>query len=169
MNVVNHTVFGWSITQTTFSDGDTQSAVYREDVRIEKSQSWMPWTKGERIFIEYPKTLTDADILAQRGNFVAKVDFAGKIFPKGRYVLKAVGDSENWCLNHSLNENDAPDMTCTWLSVGEKYTASKGTLFLIATGDTTIGTGPLAVEVTSNLLTVDALTNTAIFTFSRRK
>lgn len=166
---INHTVFGWMLTQTVFADGETQSAVYREDVRIERSQSWMPWTKGERVFAEHPAALTDPELLARRGNFVAKDDFAGKVFPKGRYVLQAVGDSENWCLNHAINGNDAPDMRCTWLRAGDVYQANKGDLLLIAAGATSLGNGPLAVEVSSESLTITANTEAAIFKFSRRK
>lgn len=169
MIITHHTIFGWLVTQTVFADGDTYSAVYREDVRSELSQSWMPWTKGERIFAEHPAALTDPEFLAQRGKFVAKVAFAGKIFPRGRYTVQAVGDAENWCLNHALNGNDAPELNCTWLQVGDTYATSVGDLLLVAAGETSVGSGPLAIEVRTPALVITANTEAAIFKFSRRK
>ena len=51
---------------------------------------------------------TDPYILARRGKFIPKVEFAGRVFPKGRYVVQAVGEAENWCFNSALNGNTAP-------------------------------------------------------------
>jgi len=169
MNTSRHTVFGWTIHRVQFADGETQAGIYRENTRLENSESWMPWTKGERDIIEHPAALTDPYILARRGKFIPKVEFAGRVFPKGRYVVQAVGEAENWCFNNALNGNTAPTLNCIWLAAGETYTAPVGTLFLIATGQTSIGTGPLSVTVVSDSITLTAETDAAIITFSRRR
>lgn len=169
MNASYHTVFGWNFQRVQLADGETQSGIYRENTRLENSESWMPWTKGERDIVEHPADLTDPHILARRGKFIPKVEFAGRVFPKGRYVVRAVGDAENWCLNSALNGNTAPALDCIWIAAGEAYTAPVGSLILIATGRTSAGAGPLAIEVVSDNLVITAETDTAIFTFSRRR
>jgi hypothetical protein len=162
-------VFGWKMHQMILVDGATHGVVYREDVRIEKSESWMFWTKGQRVFDQVPDLLTDTDVLVQRGNFVANETFAGKVFPKGRYIIKAVGDAENWCFNISLNDNDFPNLQGIWLAAGESYSAIKQELLFIVSGDTSAGSGPLQVEITSDTSTIVANTDTSIIKFSRRK
>ena len=169
MKTAEFTAFGWNLVRVQLANGETQTGFYREDTRIEKSESWMAWTKGERDVVEYPNALIDPFILARRGNFVAKVEFAGRVFPRGKYVLQAVGDSENWCLNSTLNGNSAPELACIWLKAGEAYTAPIGSLNLIATGTINIGTAPLAIEVTSKNAEIVAENAVAIITFSRRR
>jgi len=165
-----HVVFGWVIHQNTFADGDTQFyGFYRNDVRMEKSDHFTMWVRGERIWNNAPDTLTDPFILAQRGNYVDKVDFAGRVFPRGVYTVKAVGEAENWCITSIYNDNKSPELQGTWLKPDETYQATKGDLLLIAIGNTSAGLGPIAIEVTSESLPIVAQTDTAIIKFSHRK
>ena len=129
----------------------------------------MFWTKGARVATTYPENLGDDFFTQQRGQFFNKTAFAGRTYKRGNYVFKAVGDTEFWCLDFLLNDEDAPDMEFVVLAAGQTYSTSVGQLILIASGETNLGNTPTSLEITSENTVITASTDASLIIFSRSK
>lgn len=164
-----YNIFGWEIDCRTFADAEEYVTVWRHDTRIELSTNWTLWTKGARIITTYPDTLNNDFLTQQRGQFANKTTFNGHIYKRGSYTFKTVGITEHWCLDHAVNGNSAPDLTEIFLTAGQTYTPSTGALILIASGETSLGSAPVPLEIVSDNKTITANTDSALVVFSRRK
>ena len=162
-------VFDWNVQYAQLADGMETSVVVREDSRSELSENWTLWTVGERYLTVFPDGFNDEEIIKQRGKFVAKQDLAGHIYKRGRYTAKAVGDTEFWCVNSTLNDNTMPGLSENFLLAGETYAPSVGDLLLLAAGHTSVGTAPMQMEIVTDGLIITAATDSVIVKFSGRK
>jgi hypothetical protein len=164
----NYKVFGWSMVHRSFSDAEEYDVTIPKDLRGENLTNWVFWVKGGRTFIEYPDGQYDDVFIKPRTQFVNKTAFAGSVWKAGSYKMKMIDDGEFWCLDYRFNK-DSPELEGILLTAGQTYTATKGSLIFVAMGETSIGTSPLPVEISSEVKIITAITDAALITFSKRK
>jgi hypothetical protein len=169
MKTKKHIVFGWVIHQHTLVDGEETVCTWVKDTPMDSCANWTFWTKGARVITSYPANFDDAFFIQQRGQFSNKDIFAGRTYKRGKYVGKAVGDTEFWCLDYLLNNSSAPDLEFILLPAGQTYVTSVGQLILVASGETNIGAAPLPAEVVSQDKVIAANTDSSLIIFSRVK
>jgi hypothetical protein len=169
MNAAKYVVFGWTIHKTILVDGEQISVKFAKDTPMDISANWIFWTKGARVVTTYPSDLNDDIFIQQRGNFSNKNVFAGRVYKRGTYVLKAVGDTEFWCLDYLLNDSSAPDLEFITLNAGQTYSTSVGQLVFVASGSTNLATAPAPLQVASENLVITASTDASLIIFSRSK
>jgi len=162
-------VFGWVIHRNGLADGEEITGAWANDTPMDIAANWAFWTKGARVITSYPLDFDDASFIQQRGLFFNKITFAGHVYKRGTYTLKAVGDTEFWCLDYLLNDKSSPDLEFILLSAGQTYATSVGQLILIASGDTDLGAAPLPVEIVSQGKVITANTDASLIIFSRVK
>jgi hypothetical protein len=162
-------VFGWVIHRNGLADGEEITGAWANDTPMDIAANWAFWTKGARVITSYPPDFDDASFIQQRGLFFNKITFAGHVYKRGTYTLKAVGDTEFWCLDYLLNDKSSPDLEFILLSAGQTYATSVGQLILIASGDTDLGAAPLPVEIVSQGKVITANTDASLIIFSRVK
>jgi len=162
-------VFGWTIAKNLMDDGEEITSVLRSDISIESINKFMFWTKGARVVTEYPEGFDNNFYTQQRGQFYNKTTFPGVVLKRGKYIHKAVGETEYWCLDHASNDNSAPELQLIFLNAGETYATSIGELIFVTDGETSLGVGPLSINVSSENTIITAITDTSLILFSRRK
>lgn len=169
MKSEKYEMFGWIIHRNILSDGEQFEAIWKQNTPIDDFSNNLFWTKGERVVTSYPETFTDEFFIQQRGKFSNKETFKGYTYKRGKYVFKAVNDTEVWCLDYLLNNSNAPDLKFVLLASGQTYELSVGQLILIASGKTNFGTSPIPLEVISTGKSIIALEETCLIIFSRVK
>lgn len=169
MNSTKYEIFGWTIHRNMLSDGQQFEAVWKKDTPIDNFSNNLFWTKGERVVTSCPENFTDDFFIQQRGQFSNKETFKGYTYKRGKYVFKAVGETEVWCLDYLINNNSAPDSEFVVLPAGQTYETSVGQLILIASGETNFGTSPIPLEIVSTGKSIAAIEDTCLIIFSRSK
>lgn len=169
MITTKYIVFGWAIHRNVLADGEEMTGTWIKDTPMDIAANWAFWTKGARVITSYPANFDDAFFIQQRGLFFNKIAFAGHVYKRGTYTLKAVGDTEFWCLDYLLNGSSAPDLEFVLLPAGQTYATSVGQLILVASGETDLGAAPLPVEIVSQDKVITANTDSSLIIFSRVK
>lgn len=169
MNATKYVIFGWNINKNMLVDGEEISATWVKDTPMDTSANCFFWTKGARIVTKHPEGFNDDFFTQQRGKFSNKVAFDGHTYKKGNYIFKAVGDTEFWCLDYSLNNNSAPNFEFVVLDAGQTYATSVGQLILIASGQTNLGLASTPLEIVSENTVITATTDSCLIIFSKVK